>query len=349
MMVTIGVDPHKQTHCAVAVDELANQRSVQTQPARQDGFGALLVWARSLDLERVWVLEDCRHVSGPFERFLIDHGETVVRLAPRLMADARRGVREAGKSDPIDALAVARAALREGLDTLPTARLAGIELEIRLLAVHRERLVKARTRQINELRWQCHDLWPEFTIPPRVLTAPGWQTKLSRRLANAPASVRVQIARDLLRRVRELTRTITGLYNQLATLVAQAAPQLLAEPGIGTLIAAKLIGEIAGIHRFKTDAQLARTAGCAPIPVSSGRTDRHRLDRGGNRQLNHAIHMLALAKLAHDPTTAAYITKQRRRGKTTPEALRSLKRHLIRRVYNLLTNPNPTPPVTLCT
>ena len=166
------------------------------------------------------------------------------------MADARQGVRERGKSDPIDALAIARAALREGVETLPTARLAGVELEIRLLALHRERLVDTRTRLINELRWQLHDLWPEWEIPKRVLIHPGWQTKIARRLWRAAATVQVQIARDMIARVRELTRTITELYEQLAGLVKQVAPQLLAEKGLGVLIAAKLIGEIAGIDRF---------------------------------------------------------------------------------------------------
>ena len=128
------------------------------------------------------MIEDVRHVSGSLERFLIDRGETVVRLPPRLMADARRGVRERGKSDPIDALAIARAALREGIETLPTARLAGPELEIRLLGLHRERLVDTRTRLINELRWQLHDLWPDWEIRKRVLIHPGWQTKVARRL-----------------------------------------------------------------------------------------------------------------------------------------------------------------------
>jgi transposase len=248
-----------------------------------------------------WVIEDVRHVSGGLERFLIDRGETVVRLPPRLMSNARQDVRERGKSDPIDALAIARAALREGVDTLPTARLAGVELEIRLLGLHRERLVDTRTRFINELRWQLHDLWPDWEIPKRVLIQQAWQTKIGQRLRRAPSTVQVQIARDMITHVRELTRTITQLYHQLATLVAQVAPQLLAEKGLGVLIAAKLIGEIAGIDRFTSEAQLARISGCAPIPVSSGRTDRHRLDPGGNRQLNHAFHMLALTKILHDP------------------------------------------------
>lgn len=346
-MLTIGIDPHKQTHSGVAVDPLGVQIAQRTVVARREGFGQLLEWGRKLDSERVWVLEDVRHVSGGLERFLIDRGETVVRLPPRLMADARHAVRERGKSDPIDALAIARAALREGIETLPAARLAGAELEIRLLALHRERLVDTRTRLINELRWQLHDLWPDWEIPKRVLTHLGWQTKIARRLQRAAATVQVQIARDMTARVRELTRTITELYEQLAGLVNQAAPQLLAEKGLGVLIAAKLIGEIAGVDRFTSDAQLARISGCAPIPVSSGRTDRHRLDPGGNRQLNHAFHMLALTRLLHDPRTAVYLAKQRRNGKSNREAIRSLKRHLVRRVYHLLRDPNSVP-ITIC-
>jgi transposase len=347
-MVTIGIDPHKLTHSAVVVDRVGLELSRRTERAVREGCGVLLGWARKLDPERVWVLEDCRHVSGPFERFLIDHGESVVRLAPNLMAGARQSVRERGKSDPIDALAVARAALREGIDTLPAARLAGPELEIRLLCVHRERLVGARTRLINELRWQLHDLWPDWQIARRSLTGPVVQQQITRRLSHARPTVRVRIARDMIRRIRELTVTINQLHQELARLVAQVAPQLLAEPGVGVLIAAKLIGEIAGAHRFTSDAQLARLAGCAPIPVSSGRTDRHRLDRGGNRQLNHAIHMIALAKLSHDPQTAQYLAKQRARGKTSREAIRCLKRHLARRIYHLLRDPNSVPTAIHC-
>jgi transposase len=346
-MLTIGIDPHKHTHSGVAVDPLGVQIAQRTVTAWREGFGQLLEWARKLDSERVWVLEDVRHVSGSLERFLIDRGETVVRLPPRLMANARRGVRERGKSDPIDALAIARAALREGIDTLPTARLAGTEFEIRLLALHRERLIDTRTRLINELRWQLHDLWPDWEIPKRVLVHPAWQTKIAGRLGRAETGVRVQIARDMIGRIRELTRTTAQLYEQLASLVKKAAPLLLAERGLGVLIAAKLIGEIAGIDRFTSDAQLARISGCAPIPVSSGRTDRHRLDPGGNRQLNHAFHMLALCKLLHDPRTAVYMAKQRKNGKTNREAIRSLKRHLVRRVYYLLHDPDRVP-TTIC-
>ncbi len=134
--------------------------------------------------------------------------------------------------------------------------------------------------------------------------------KVARRLQRAEPTVRVRIASDLIGRVSELTPTINALAQELGRLVGEVAPQLLAERGIGVLIAAKLIGETAGIDRFTSDAQLARLGACAPIPVSSGRTDRHRLDPGGNRQLNHAIHMLALTKSSHDPRTALYMAKQ---------------------------------------
>jgi transposase len=348
-MVTIGVDPHKDTHSAAAVDPVGQELAKTTKPARIDGFDELLDWGRNFqDPERAWVIEDCRHVSGRFERFLLDHGETVIRLPPILMAGARPAtVRERGKSDPIDALAIARVALREGLDTLPTARLAGPELEIRLLCVHRQRLVDARTRLTNQLRWELHDIWPGWNTSRDRMARRPTQQQISRRLNRAEATVRVRIARDLIRRIIDLTKTIEELYAELAEKVQQAAPQLLAEKGLGVITAAKLIGEIAGIQRFSSDAQLARLAGCAPVPVSSGRTDRYRLDRGGNRQLNHAIHMLALSRIRHDPATAVYIARQRARGKTQREAIRCLKRHLVRRVYNLLSDPS-TVSQTVC-
>jgi transposase len=347
-MVTIGVDPHKQTHTAAAINELGVEVGQCTVPARLVGNGQLLEWARALALERVWALEDVRNVSGSLERFLIDRGERVVRLAPQLMAGARRGVRSRGKSDPIDALAIARAALREGIETLPTARLAGPEYEIRQLALYRERLLDMRTRLSNELRWQLHDLWSDWEIPAKAFTQPGWQTKITSRLAGAEQTTQVQIACDMIARVRELTRATKDLYDQIAILVRQVAPQLLTEPGIGVLLAAKFIGEIAGIDRFKSDAQLARLAGCAPIPASSGgHSDRHRLDPGGNRRLNSAFYMLAIIRISQDPRTALYLQKQRANGKTKREAIRNLKRHLVRRVYHLLRTPDQIP-TTIC-
>jgi len=149
-MIVIGVDAHKRSHTCVAVGELTGRRIAgRSAGARDDGHGQLLEWARGLDCERVWAIEDCRHVSGRFERFLLGRGERVVRVSPKLMAGARKTAREPGKSDPVDALAVARAALREGLDELPVAQLDERALEIRQLVDHRERLVCQRTALIN--------------------------------------------------------------------------------------------------------------------------------------------------------------------------------------------------------
>jgi transposase len=174
-----------------------------------------------------------------------------------------------------------------------------------------------------------------------------WTTKIARRLARAERSMRVRIARDELRRLRELTETINALEVEIADLVGQVAPQLVAEPGCGALTAAKLVGEIAGADRFSSDAKLARAAGIAPIPASSGRTDRHRLDRGGNRQINAAIHRMAVTRARCDPQTQHYIARKKAEGKTNRDAIRCLKRHLARRIWHLLQPPTPTREATL--
>jgi transposase len=341
-VIVIGADTHKRSHTVAAIEAASGRfLAERTVSARQRSFDVLLAWARGQGAERVWAIEDCRHVCGALERFLLARGEAVVRIAPKLTVRERNSAREPGKSDPLDAIAIARAALREGLDDLPVARLAGPELDVRLLLDHRERLVAQRTALSNDLRWHLHDLWPELEIPPRALSTSRWQTRVAGRLTRAEQTARVRIARDELRRIRELSRSITDLEAELAALVGALAPRLLAERGCGVLTAAKLLGEIAGVSRFASDAKLARTAGSAPIPASSGRTQRHRLDRGGNRQLNCALHRLAVTKGRLDPETAAYLARKQAEGKTRREAIRCLKRHLARRVWHLL-QPDPT-------
>jgi transposase len=202
-----------------------------------------------------------------------------------------------------------------------------------------ERLVRARGALNNDLLWHLHDLWPELTLPSGALFSAKHSTQIARRLARAEQTTRVRIAREELQRIRELSRTITSLQTEIAQLVSHLAPQLLQEPGIGALTAAKLLGEIAGAQRFSTDAKLARAAGIAPIPASSGRTDRHRLDRGGNRQINAAIHRIAITRARCHPETRDYLTRKHAQGKTNREAIRSLKRHLTRRIWHLLTDP----------
>src|ERR687896_451847 len=319
-MIVLGADTHKRSHTIAAVAAPNGElRGEQTVAVGQRGFGALLRWARRLDDERVWALEDCRHVSGSLERFLIERGERVVRIPTHLTAGARRSARQRGKSDPIDALNVARAALQEGLESFPAAHLDGPELDLRLLVDHRERLVRHRVELNSTLLWHLHDLWPELRLPGGALFSKKWTTRIGRRLARAQQTMRVRIARDELRRLREHTLAI----NQL---VEQIAPQLLAEPGFGPLTAAKLVGEIAGAQRFATPAKLARAAGVAPIPASSGNTKRQRLDQGGNRQINAALHRVIVTRARCHPETQDYITRRLAEGKTTREAIRCLKR-----------------------
>ena len=347
-MIVLGADTHKSSHTIAAVDGATGQLlGEKTVAVGARGFGALVLWARGLADERAWALEDCRHVSGALERFLIARGERVVRVSTRLMATSRRSARDRGKSDSIDALAVARAALAEGVETLPTARLAGPELDIRLLVDHRERLVRQRVGLNNTLQWNLHDLWPELDLPGGALFSRKWSSRIGRRLARAEQTMRVRIARDELRRLRELTLAIKALEAEITALVTRLAPQLLAEPGFGPLTAAKLVGEIAGADRFESDAKLARAAGLAPIPVSSGKTNRHRLDRGGNRQVNAAIHRIAITRARCHPETRDYLARKTAEGKTTREAIRCLKRHLARRIWQLLRAPHAvggTPP-----
>ena len=347
-MIVLGADTHKRSHTVAAVSaatgELLGEKTVAVGAG---GFGSLVLWARGLEGERVWALEDCRHVAGSFERFLIARGERVVRVATKLMADARRAGRERGKSDSIDSIAVARAALREGLDELPVAQLDGPELDIRLLVDHRERLVRQRVGLNNTLQWHLHDLWPELVLPGGALFSTKWSTRIARRLARTEQTMRVRIARDELRRLRELTQTINALEAEIAQLVAQVAPQLLTEPGFGPLTAAKLVGEIADAQRFATPAKLARAAGVAPIPASSGSTQRQRLDQGGNRQINAALHRVIVTRARCHPATQDYIARRRAEGKTTREAIRCLKRYLARHVWRLLQPPHrdqETPP-----
>lgn len=336
-MIVIGADTHKQTHTAAAVFAGSGRLAGElTAPAREAGFLELLAWGREMGSERIWALEDCRHVSGSFERFLVAAGEKVVRVPPKLMGQSRRGERAAGKSDPIDALAVARAALREGPDTLPTAHLDEAALELKLLLDHREDLVKARSEDQCRLRWHLHDLWPDLQIPTGALDRIVWLDRLARKLSRAEQGTRVRIARELVSEIRRRTRRASELERQIAALVKDQAPQLLELKGCGALTAAKLLAETAGAGRFSSDAKFARLAGVAPIPASSGKRVRHRLDRGGNRQLNCALHRIAVTQGRVHPPARAYLAKKQAEGKSRIEALRCLKRHLARRVWRLL-------------
>ena len=238
-----------------------------------------------------------------------------------------------GKSDPIDALAVARVALREA--DLPVARLDGPEREVRLLLEHRDDLVAERTRAENRLRWYLHELMPGEAPALRTLNRQHVLRGLERRLAEVSGTV-ARLARELVLRIGELSRGITDLERELGQLVRPLAPTLLDLVGYGVLTAAKLLGETAGIGRFRSRAAYARHNGTAPVPVWSGNTERVRLNRGGNRQLNAALHRIAITQLQRHGVGLAYVERRMAAGNTKTEALRALRRRVSDEVYRRL-------------
>jgi transposase len=330
-MVIIGVDSHKRTHTVVAVDGAGRKLAEKTATTAPAGHLELVRWVRRWR-ERTWALEDCRHLTRRLERDLLAAGETVVRVPPKLMAGARRSNREPGKSDPIDALSVARAALRE--PNLPGARLDGLERELRLLVDHREDLLVDRTGHQERLRWFLVELG--IAEPPaRSLDRAVVLDRLEAELADRTEPV-ARFARDLLIRIRELTAAVDALEREIRVLASRVAPSLLALTGCGHLTAAKLVGQTAGITRFRSRAAFARHNGTAPVPVWSGNTVRHRLNRGGDRQLNVALHRIAITQLQRPGPGKEYLAKRMAAGDTKTEAIRALRRRLSDEVFRRL-------------
>ncbi|HKS79232.1 MAG TPA: IS110 family transposase [Gaiellaceae bacterium] len=332
-MVTIGIDAHKRTHTAVACDDLGRELAQRTFGTSSPEHRALRAWAVALGRERCFAVEDCRGLSRRLERDLLQAGEQVVRVPPKLMANARAGARSYGKSDAIDALAVARVALRE--QHLPCARAEGPERELRLLVDHRENLVAERTRILNRLHVHLHELDPQAPPAPqslkRQLTLERLQVQLARR-----DELLARLAAELVGHALALTLRIRELGREIAARVEQLAPSLLAIVGCGSLCAAKIVAETAGIERFRSPAAYARYNGTAPVPVSSGDLQRHRLSRTGNRQLNAALYRIALTQSRWHPGAQMLLARRRAQGGSQREALRVLKRRLSDVVYRAL-------------
>jgi transposase len=333
-MVIIGIDAHKRTHSAVVVDEHGLKLAEKTigGTSSKDHL-ELLAWAARLGERRVWAVEDCRHLSRRLERDLLGAGERILRVPPKLMANARDGARSYGKSDAIDALAVARAALRE--PDLPVARLDGPERELRLLVDHREDLIGERTRLINRLRWHLHELDPTLEPARGALRSLRTLERLACEL-EAHHGLVARLARELVQRCRQLTTGIQALEQEIAGRVPALAPSLLTIPGCRALTAAKILGETADITRFRSPDAYARHNGTAPLPVSSAAIPRHRLSRTGNRQLNAALHRIAVTQGQWHPPAKAMIARRMATGDNPREARRVLKRRLSDIVYRAL-------------
>ena len=323
-MVVVGVDAHKRTHTLVAVDEVGRKLGERVVRATPDGHLQAVQWAGQWTGVS-FAVEDCRHLTRRLEQDLLRSGFEVVRVHTRFMAAHRRSGRQPGKSDPIDALAVAHAAVRE--PNLPVARLDGPARKVKLLSDHRADLVVERTKLASRLRWHLHELDPELDVPSRGLRSYRILDALASRLENVDGTV-ARIARELVTRCRQLTEQINRLERELRDLVRAHAPSLLEVPGCGVLGAAVIVGETAGASRFRSADAYARFSGTAPIPVWSGNNVKVRLNRGGNRTVNWALHMIAVTQARGIGPGKAYLDKLAASGKTPREALRLLRRRL---------------------
>lgn len=341
-MIAVGVDTHKDAHVAVALDDLGQLLGELVIEASISGYSQLAGWAQNLATSAKDELVFGVEGTGSWGAGLVEHlretGDVIYEVER-----PRRRERRAGKTDRIDALMAAKRVLSgEGLAT-PRARGARRALQA-ILAVQRS-CVGERTRLLNQLQALC--VSAPACLRERIGTGRGvaLQTRILRMRARPAADIEERVAfavlRDLATRARALEQTASRYERELADLVRQLDPRLLDEPGIGPISAAKLLA--ADPARFKHERAFARCNGTAPLPASSGKTVRHRLSRGGDRQLNNAIHTIALSRSLHHAETRAYLERRISEGKTKREAMRSLKRHLSRRLYKQLTIQPLTP------
>lgn len=323
--VAIGVDTHKDVHVAVALDGFGAQLDSREVETTEAGYGSLLSWALELGLP-AFAVEGAGSYGAGLVRFL-ERAGVAVWECERPRRQERRG-----KSDLIDAALAARRLLAgEGL-CVP--RGGGQREELRLLLLERRSAVRARTAALNQLSALL------VTAPERVRERLGALSgeRLARsaaRLRSGP-DVRTGVLRRLGHRVERLSQEVAEVERRLAALLAELAPDLLTEPGVGPVCGAQLLVSSGDPRRMASEASFAALAGTSPIDASSGQQRRHRLNRGGDRQLNWALHVIALARIHHHPQTAAYYQRLLARGRTAREARRCVKRALARHFYRRL-------------
>jgi transposase len=336
VQVTLGVDTHADVHVGVALDQLGRRLGTHTIPTSPAGYAELVAWAGAFGtLERIG-LEGTGSYGAGLARWLRARGFPVLEVErPNRQTRRRRG-----KSDPIDAEAAARAVLAGTATGRPKAGDGPVEM-VRALQVARRSAVRARTQAANQL----HAL--VVTAPERLreqlrplslrrLVATAAAFRPGANLATPTAATKLAL-HCLARRYQHLSTEMEAIDLQLARLLAHVAPALLAVKGVGTDTAAVLLAT-AGDNpdRLRSEAAFAHLCGAAPIPASSGRTTRFRLNRGGDRDANRVLHLLAVRRMAWDPRTRAYVARRTAEGKTTPEILRCLKRYLARELFPLL-------------
>jgi transposase len=336
VQITVGVDTHADVHVAAALDQLGRLLETQSVPTTPTGYGALLVWARSLGELARFGIEGTGSYGAGLARWLHGQGVEVVEVE----RPERQNRRRRGKSDAIDAEAAARAVQAGTATAQPKAGDGPIEM-LRSLQVARRSALKARTQAANQLHAlvitapdSLRTRLRRLSRPRLVATAAAFRPRLPLTTPTAAAQLALK---SLAVRHRQLSAEVEALEAQLALLVAQAAPDLVAVKGIGTDIATTLL-VTAGDNpdRLRSESAFAHLCGAAPIPASSGKTNRHRLNRGGDRDANRALYLLAIGRMGWDPATRVYVERRTKEGLSKKEIIRCLKRYLARELYPLL-------------
>jgi transposase len=330
-MTAIGIDTHKRTLAACALDDIGAVLDERTFACDADGFAALAVWIeRTTPSARIGI-EGSASYGAPAARYLAERGYVVREVPPQLSRRERGRTRRPGKSDPGDALAIARVTLRE--PDLPPVRGEDQATELGLLVDAREDAVRTQTQARNRLHAHLVVLLPGYTRTAAHLVSRRQLAAIESALAPL-GGTRAELARDLLVDIRELGRRADELEHRITALVA--GHPLLRLSGVGALTAGRLIAEAGDVRRFRSSDAFAMLAGVAPIPASSGETRRMRLNRGGNRRLNRALYTIALSQAWHHPAGRRYIERKRASGMSWSEALRCLKHRISRPVFRLL-------------
>ena len=335
-MITIGVDAHKRVHVAVAFDTGGREVGVWSGPNTPGSWSRLRTWAASLGEPRMWGIEGAWNYGRGLAQHLVGAGETVYEVNARWTALQRRGARRPGKSDRLDAHAVAQFVRREA-PHLPRVQPDDVTATLDLLARERATAQSDATRLRNQIHALLLQLDPVYKDHLPNVRSRAWIEAVARYRRTASdvlAEVRSASVRRLAQRLRQVADQIDSLSLQIRTLATEAgfAP-LTRICGINLLTAGTLAGMLGPGQRFASDAALAAYAGVAPLEASSAGLVRHRLNRGGNRQLNAVLHMIALTQMRSWPPARAYIDRRVSEGKSQREARRALKRYLIRAIW----------------
>jgi transposase len=337
IVTTIGVDAHSQVHVAAALDPQGRVLDEHAITAGMKELDEFVAWVQTFPAPRQVAVEGAKGYGRTLTLRLLAAGETVVDVATNLTAEGRRRSRRPGKDDEGDAVVIARVALRE-VD-LPRMDAAHLDADLQLLVGARDQLVDEQARVRNRL----HALLLGLTPGHRKVTG-ALISQVALRRARSLAlkgrghdPVRAKLALAAIRRLHAIAGDIKEMENDIdAALAVRSHQHLLAIPGVGPLIAAKILGETHDARHFHSAAAFAAHAGVAPVPASSGNTHRHRLARGGNRQLNRALFTIAMVQARWHPEARTYLARKRTEGKTAAEARRCLKRHLAAVVYRAM-------------